>query len=97
MAKKSTLKRLEALADALSKQEGMEDAASVLFVLAGTMALENKEILKSLCMHNVIWADQTLKAIQSSQKDGGTPRPDIILPGDEGGRWADDGGQGQNE
>ena len=92
MAKKSTLKRLEDLADALSKQEGMEDAASVLFVLAGTMALDNKEILKSLCMHNVIWADQTLKAIQENQKDGGTPRPKIILPGDEDDRWADDGG-----
>ena len=92
MARKSTLKRLEGLAEALNGQKGMEDAASVLYVLAGTIALGSKEALHSLCMHNVIWAEQTLKAVQEAQKDGGTPPPETIPPGDESDRWADDGG-----
>jgi hypothetical protein len=85
MTKKRTLKLLENLASDLEKSKGMEDASSILYVLAGTIALENEDALHSLCMHNVVWADQTLKAIQSHQKDGGTPRPEnkIILPGEE--------------
>ena len=79
---------VESLADSLNKEEETKDAASILYVLAGTLALDSKEALNSLCMHNVIWADQTLKAIRHSQKDGGTPPPDppsgkIILPGEE--------------
>ena len=83
MTRKRTLKTIENLATQLNKEKGMEDAASILYVLAGTIALENEEALHSLCMHNVVWADQTLKAIQTHQKDGGTPRPEIILPGEE--------------
>ncbi|MAH47186.1 hypothetical protein CMI37_15270 [Candidatus Pacearchaeota archaeon] len=76
MTRKKTLKLIENLAITLNKEKGMEDAASVMYVLAGTIALDNEEALSSLCMHNVIWADQTLKAIQSSSKvDGGTPPP----------------------
>ena len=62
----------------------MEDAASIMYVLAGTIALENEEALSSLCLHNVVWADQTLKAIQSPNKvDGGTPPPPIDADGTE--------------
>jgi len=93
MTRKRTLKLIENLANSLNKEEGLEDAASIMFVLAGAIALENEEALNSLCIHNVMWADQTLKAIQSSQEDGGTPPPKIILPGDED-RWTDDGGKG---
>jgi hypothetical protein len=93
MTRKRTLKLIENLANALNKQKGMEDAASIMYVLAGTIALENEEALNSLCMHNVVWADQTLKAIQSANKvDGGTPPPQIIPPKDEPDGWADDGG-----
>ena len=85
MTKKRTLKLIESLANTLNKEKGMEDAASILYVLAGTVALESEEALNALCMHNVVWADQTLKAIQAHQKDGGTPPPEnkIILPGEE--------------
>tara|TARA_B100000029_G_C16986052_1_gene745581 strand:- start:243 stop:497 length:255 start_codon:yes stop_codon:yes gene_type:complete len=84
MTRKKTLKVIESLAESLNKEEEMEDAASILYVLAGTIALDNKDALNSLCIHNVMWADQTLKAITRSQEeDGGTPKPKIILPGDE--------------
>ena len=84
MTRKKTLKLIENLANTLNKEEGLEDAASIMFVLAGTIALENEEALNSLCVHNVMWADQTLRAMQS-HKDGGTPPPEnkIILPGEE--------------
>jgi len=88
MTRKRTLKLIENLANALNKEKGMEDAASIMYILAGTIALDNEEALKSLCMYNVVWADQALKAIQSQQKDGGTPPPE-----DESDRWADDGGK----
>ena len=78
MTRKKTLKLIENLANTLNKEGGMEDAASIMYILAGTIALENKEALNSLCLHNVVWADQTLKAIQSaSETDGGTPSPEI--------------------
>ncbi|MAF43695.1 MAG: hypothetical protein CMI54_05965 [Parcubacteria group bacterium] len=93
MTKKRTLKQIENLATALNKEKGYEDAASIMYVLAGTIALDNEEALHSLCVHNVLWADQILKAIQSSGEDKGTPQPKIILPGDESDGWADDGGQ----
>ena len=80
MTRKKTLKLIENLANTLSKEKGMEDAASIVYVLAGTVALDNEEILSSLCMHNVLWADQTLKSIQQQEKSGGTPPP-LILPG----------------
>jgi hypothetical protein len=97
MTRKRTLKLIENLANTLSKEKGMDDAASVMYVLAGTIALENEEALNSLCVHNVVWADQTLKAIQESQKNGGTPPPEIVPPKDESDRWANDGGQASNE
>ena len=76
MTRKRTLKLIENLANALNKEKGMEDAASIMYVLAGTIALESEEALNSLCMHNVVWADQTLKAIQDAAKvEGGTPPP----------------------
>jgi len=80
MTRKRTLKLIENLADTLNKEKGMEGAASIMFVLAGTIALDNEEALNSLCIHNVMWADQTLRAMQS-QRDGGTPKPEskIIL------------------
>ena len=95
MTRKKTLKLIENLANTLNKEKDMEDAASIMYVLAGAIALDNKEALNSLCVYNVMWADQTLKAIQESQKpqkDGGTPRPEIIPPEEESDRWADDGG-----
>ena len=77
MTRKRTLKLIENLANTLNKEKGMEDAASIMYVLAGTIALESEEALNSLCMHNVVWADQTLKAIQAAGKvDGGTPPPE---------------------
>jgi len=83
MTRKRTLKLIENLASALNKQKGMEDAASIMYVLAGTIALESEEALNSLCIHNVVWADHTLKAIQSQQKDGGTPPPPMSPDGTE--------------
>ena len=73
MTRKKTLKLIENLANTLNKEKGMEDAASVMYVLAGTIALENEEVLSGLCMHNVAWADQVLKAIQESQTTGDPP------------------------
>ena len=93
MTRKRTLKLIENLANTLNKKKGMEDAASIMYVLAGTIALESEEALNSLCMHNVVWADHTLKAIKEAQKDGGTPPPEMIPPEDESDRWADDGGK----
>jgi len=75
MTRKKTLKLIENLANTLNKEKGMEDAASVMYVLAGTVALENEEVLNGLCMHNVAWADQVLKAIQESHTTG-DPLPD---------------------
>ena len=75
MTRKKTLKLIENLANTLNKEKGMEDAASIMYVLAGTIALENEEALNSLCIHNVMWADSVLKAINNSQTDGGTPPP----------------------
>jgi len=69
MTRKKTLKLIESLALSLSKEKGMEDAASIMYVLAGTIALNNKEALNSLCIHNVMWADQTLKAMKSQHND----------------------------
>jgi hypothetical protein len=88
MTRKRTLKLIENLANTLSKEKDMEDAASIMYVLAGAIALDNKEALNSLCIYNVMWADQTLKAVQEAQKDGGTPPPE-----DEADRWSDDGGK----
>jgi len=93
MTRRKTLKLIENLANTLSKEKGMEDAASIMYILAGTIALDSEDALKSLCMYNVVWADQALKAVQSQQKDGGTPPPEIIPPEDESDRWADDGGK----
>ena len=93
MTRKKTLKLIENLANALNKEKGMEEAASVMYVLAGTIALDSEEALKSLCIHNVMWAEQALKAVQEGQKDGGTPPPEIIPPENESDRWADDGGK----
>ena len=93
MTRKKTLKLIENLANTLNKEKGMEDAASIMYVLAGAVALDNKEALNSLCIYNVMWADQTLKAVQESQKDGGTPPPEIIPPENDSDRWADDGGK----
>ena len=92
MTRKKTLKLIENLANTLSKEKDMDDAASVMYVLAGAIALDNKEALNSLCIYNVMWADQTLKAVQESQEDGGTPPPE-----NEPDRRADDGGQTPNE
>jgi hypothetical protein len=83
MTRKRTLKLIENLANTLNKEKGMEDAASIMYVLAGTIALESEEALSSLCMHNVVWADHTLKAIQSQQKDGETPPPPTSPEGAE--------------
>ena len=69
MTRKRTLKVIENLANTLNKEKGMEDAASVMYVLAGTIALKNEEALHALCMHNVQWADQVLKAIQSKDSE----------------------------
>ena len=81
MTKKRTLKLIENLANTLNKEKGMEDAASIMYVLAGTIALDSEEALNSLCIHNVLWADQALKAIQQSNEvDGGTAPPDMNLP-----------------
>jgi len=81
MTKKRTLKLIENLANTLNKEKGMEDAASIMYVLAGTIALDSEEALNSLCIHNVLWADQTLKAIQQSNEvDGGTAPPDMNPP-----------------
>ena len=93
MTRKKTLKLIENLANTLNKEKGMGDAASIMYILAGTIALDSEDALKSLCMYNVVWADQALKAVQESQKDGGTPPPEIIPPKDESDRWADDGGK----
>ena len=74
MTRKKTLKLIENLANALNKQKGMEDAASIMYVLAGTIALESEEALSSLCIHNVVWADHTLKAkLQTSLKNNSNP------------------------
>ena len=97
ITRKRTLKLIENLANTLNKEKGMEDAASIMYVLAGAVALDNEEALNSLCVYNVMWADQTLKAIQESQKNGGTPPPEIAPPKDESDRRADDGGQASNE
>ena len=85
MTRKKTLKRIEALANSLNEDKGLEDAASILYILAGTIALENRDALNSLCMHNVLWADSALKAIQSADVTEGTPPPksNIMLPGEE--------------
>ena len=72
MTRNKTLKLIENLATSLNKEKGMEDAASILYVLAGTIALNSEEALNSLCIHNVMWADQTLKAI-TPQKEEGEP------------------------
>ena len=68
MTRKKTLKLIENLANALNKEKGMEEAASVMYILAGTIALDSEEALKSLCIHNVMWAEQALKAVQEGQK-----------------------------
>ena len=75
MTRKKTLKLIENLANTLHKEKGMEDAASIMYVLAGTIALDNKDALNALCVYNVMWADQTLKAIQEAQKDEEDPSP----------------------
>ena len=74
MTRKKTLKLIENLANSLSKEKGTEDAASILYVLAGTIALDNEEALNSLCIHNIMWADQTLKAMQENQKKDNTEK-----------------------
>lgn len=68
MTQKRTLKLIESLANSLNKEKGMGDAASILFILAGTIALKNEDALKSLCLHNVLWAEQALKAVQENQE-----------------------------
>jgi len=92
MTRKKTLKLIENLANALNKEKGMEEAASIMYVLAGTIALGSEEALNSLCMHNVIWADQTLKAVQEAQGNGDTPPPEA-----ESSERTNDGGQNSNE
>jgi hypothetical protein len=67
MTRKKTLKLVENLANTLNKEKGMEDAATVMYVLAGTIALDNEEVLSNLSMHNIVWADQVLKAIQKNK------------------------------
>ena len=67
MTRKKTLKLVENLANTLNKEKGMEDAATVIYVLAGTIALDSEEVLSGLAMHNIVWADQVLKAIQKNK------------------------------
>tara|TARA_B100000287_G_C20648548_1_gene786040 strand:- start:1345 stop:1614 length:270 start_codon:yes stop_codon:yes gene_type:complete len=87
MTKKRALKLLESLGNSLEKEKGLEDAASVIYVLAGTVALDNKEALSSLCHHNATWAAEALRIVQENQKNetasppsNETTPPPLILP-----------------
>ena len=81
MTRKKAIKLLENLGSALDKEKKLGEAASVIYILAGTVALDNEEALSSLCMHNVIWADEALKAVQRGQEE--EKKSKIILPGEE--------------
>jgi len=82
MTRKRALKLLENLGSSLEKEKKLEDAASIIYILAGTVALDNDEALRSLCHHNAAWAAEALRIVQENQKDGGTPPPEspLILP-----------------
>lgn len=81
MTRKKSIKLLENLGNSLNKHKDLEEAASVVYILAGTVALDNKEALTSLCMHNVMWANEALKAVQRGQEEEGKNK--IILPNEE--------------
>tara|TARA_B100001123_G_C15278985_1_gene1013259 strand:- start:179 stop:430 length:252 start_codon:yes stop_codon:yes gene_type:complete len=82
MTRKKALKLLEGLGSSFEKEKGLEDAASVIFVLAGTVALGNEEALRSLCHHNATWAAEALRIVQENQKNDEAPPPEspLILP-----------------
>ena len=82
MTRKRTLKLLENLGNSLEKEKGLEDAASIIYVLAGTVALGNEEALRSLCHHNATWAAEALRIVQKNQEGGDPPPPvsPLILP-----------------
>ena len=81
MTRKKSIKLLENLGNALNKEKDLEEAASIIYILAGTVALKNKEALSSLCMHNVVWANEALKAVQRGQEE--EKKSKIILPNEE--------------
>tara|TARA_R100000808_G_C2123513_1_gene134237 strand:+ start:886 stop:1137 length:252 start_codon:yes stop_codon:yes gene_type:complete len=82
MTRKKALKLLEGLGSSFEKEKGLEDAASVIFVLAGTVALGNEEALRSLCHHNATWAAEALRIVQENQKndEASPPESPLILP-----------------
>lgn len=82
MTRNKALKLLENLGNSLQKEKDLEEAASVIFILAGTVALNNKEALLSLSHHNALWAAEAVRALQSQGEDGETPPSEspLILP-----------------